>query len=213
MIQVLALIKRLATIDREAFCEHYENTHVHVAKPLLAHLDRYARHHIDEELYGEVDFDVVTSFGYPDKAALDAMFATLASDAALPILEDERNFMDKPANRFFEVSERIWTEGNEQDRSLFVFVARPGDMTRTECSRELVRDHWPALLASVSAPRYVIVRDGFPMADRPAPFDGVMQLSIGAEGEVRRFASTLTEKGYRVVAIRTRRFVTALSSI
>lgn len=213
MIQVLALIKRLATIDRKAFCDHYENTHIHVAKPLLQHLVRYVRHHIDDELHGEVDFDVVTSFGYPDKAALDAMFAMLASDAALPILADERNFMDKPANRFFEVSERVWTEGDEEDRSIFVFVARPEDMTRTECSRSLIRDHWPALLASVAAPRFAIVRDGFPMAGRPAPFDGAMQLSTGSEGEVRRFASTLAATGHRVVAIRTRRFVTTVPQV
>lgn len=208
MVKVLALIKRLPTIDRKSFCDHYENTHVEVARPLLRHLVRYARHHIEEDLYGDVDFDVITSFGYPDKAALDAMFATLASDAAQPILEDERRFMDKPANRFFEVSERVWKEGDEQDRSIFVFVARPQDMTRTECSRRLIRDDWPALVESIEKLRFAIVRDAFPMAERPVPFDGVMQLAVGGEAEVRSFASGLSEKGFRVVAVQTRRFVT-----
>jgi hypothetical protein len=208
MLKVLALIKRLPTLDREAFRDHYENTHVGVAKPLLRHLVRYARHHIEEELHGEVDFDVITSFGYADKPALDAMFAVLASDAAGPILEDEKRFMDKPANRFFEVSERVWKEGEEEDRSIFVFVARPPDMSRTECSRCLVRDHWPALLAGASDLRFAIVRDAFPMAGRPLSFDGGMQLSLDSGVDVRGFAETLSKKDFRVVAVQTRRFET-----
>jgi hypothetical protein len=195
MIKVLALIKRLPTVERKAFRDHYENQHVRVATPLLRHLVRYARHHVEEELFGDVDFDVVTSFGYPDKGALDAMFATLASDAAGPILEDERRFMDKPSNRFFEVSERV-------------FVARPPEETRTELSRRLVRDAWPALLERARGLRYAIVRDAFPMAGRPLAFDGAMQISVDSGVDVRGFASALSEQGTRVVAIRTRRFVT-----
>jgi uncharacterized protein (TIGR02118 family) len=210
MLKVLALIKRLPTLDRKAFREHYENRHVEVAKPLLRHLVRYARHHIEEELHGEVDFDVVTSLGYPDKPALDATFAMLASDVAEPILEDERRFMDKPANRFFEVSERVWKDGEEEDRSIFVFVARPPDMTRTSSSRSLLRDHWPALLAGATDLRFAIVRDAFPMADRPLVFDGVMQLCVDSGAEVREFSSALSEKGFRVVAVQTRRYATAV---
>jgi hypothetical protein len=212
MITVLALIKRLPALDRAAFRDHYENRHVAVAAPLLRHLVRYARYHVEAELHGRVDFDVVTSFGYPDKAALDAMFATLASDAAEPILEDERRFMDKPANRFFETSERVWpigeAAGEEGDRSIFVFVGRPPGMTRTECSRSLLRDHWPVLVEGVPELRRAIVRDAFPMAGRPLAFDGVMQLSSEGGADVRRFAAGLSEKGFRVAAIRTRRFVT-----
>jgi hypothetical protein len=208
MIKVLALIKRLPTVERKAFRDHYENQHVRVATPLLRHLVRYARHHVEEELFGDVDFDVVTSFGYPDKGALDAMFATLASDAAGPILEDERRFMDKPSNRFFEVSERVWTPGEEEDESIFVFVARPPEETRTELSRRLVRDAWPALLERARGLRYAIVRDAFPMAGRPLAFDGAMQISVDSGVDVRGFASALSEQGTRVVAIRTRRFVT-----
>ena len=208
MIKVLALIGRLPKIDRKAFCDHYENTHVKVAKPFLRHLVRYARNHIEEELFGKVDFDVISSFGYPDKAALDAMFAANASDEALPILEDERRFMDKPANRFFEVSERVWKDGDEEDRSIFVLVARPEGMTRTECSRRLLRDDWPALLESLPGLRFAIVRDAFSMAERPVPFDGILQVSVSGEADVRRFASGLSEKDFRVVAVRTRRYVT-----
>ncbi len=210
MITVLALIKRLPALGRSAFRDHYENRHVAVAAPLLRHLVRYARHHVEEEIHGQVDFDVVTSFGYPDKAALDGMFATLASDAALPILEDERRFMDKPANRFFETSERVWQAGEEGERSIFVFAARPPEMTRTECARTLLREHWPALVTGLPDLRQAIVRDAFPMANRPLAYDGVMQLSSDDGPGVRRFAATLSEKGFRVAAIRTRRFVTSL---
>ena len=212
MLKVLALIGRLPELERSAFREHYEERHVVVASPLLPHLVRYARHHIEEELVGQVDFDVVTSFGYRDQRAVEDMFATLAGPAADAILEDEKRFMDKPANRFFEVSERAWREGDEEDRSIFVLVARPPDMPRAECSRRLLRDHWPALLERASDLRFAIVRDAFPMAASPPPFDGLMQLSVSAEVDLRGFAAGLTEKGHRVVAVQTRRFVTPLPS-
>lgn len=214
MLRVLALIKRLPTIDRAAFREHYEERHVVVAKPLLRHLVRYARHHVLEELVGPIDFDVITSFGYADQSAVEGMFATLASDAAGPILEDERRFMDKAGNRFFEVSERPWLEagrqGEEEDRSTFVLVARPPDMSRTECSARLLRDHWPALLEKASDLRFAVVRDAFPMQGAPLPFDGLMQLAGDAGVDVDGFAKRLAREGFRVAAIRTRRYVTAL---
>lgn len=213
MLKVLALIKRLPHVDRRTFREHYEERHVVVAKPLLPHLVRYARHHIEEELVGPVDFDVVTSFGYRDQRAVDDMFATLAGPAAEAILEDEKRFMDKPSNRFFEVSERPWREGEEEERSIFVFVARPPEMPRAECSRRLLRDHWPALLERVPDLRFAIVRDAFPMGASPPPFDGLMQLSVSPGIDLRGFAAGLGEKGYRVVAVQTRRFVTALPAV
>ncbi len=212
MLKVLALIKRLPELERSAFREHYEERHVVVAKPLLEHLVRYARYHIEEELIGQVDFDVVTSFGYRDQRAVEGMFATLAGPAADAILEDEKRFMDKPANRFFEVSERPWREGEEEDRSIFVFVARPPEMPRAECSRRLLRDHWPALLERATDLRFAIVRDAFPMQNTPLPFDGLMQLSVSAGVDLRGFAAGLSEQGYRVVAVQTRRFVTPLPS-
>lgn len=214
MLRVLALIRRLPTIDRAAFREHYEERHVVVAKPLLRHLVRYARHHVDEELVGPIDFDVITSFGYPDQAALEGMFAVLASDAAGPILEDERRFMDKPSNRFFEVSERPWPleggQGEEPERSLFVLVARPPAMSRAECSARLLRDHWPALLEKASGLRFAVVRDAFPMRGAPLPYDGLLQLDADARVDVHGFAKRLEREGFRVAAIRTRRYVTAL---
>lgn len=214
MLRVLALIRRLPTIDRKAFREHYEERHVVVARPLLRHLVRYARHHVEEELVGAIDFDVITSFGYPDLAAVEGMFATLASEAAGPILEDERRFMDKPGNRFFEVSERPWPlasgQGAEEDRSTFVLVARPPAMSQAECSSRLLRDVWPALLEKTSAPRFAVVRDAFPMRGAPLPYDGLMQLA-GDEGiDFRGFANRMERDGFRVAAIRTRRFETKL---
>ncbi len=210
MLKVLALIRRLPQLERRAFREHYEERHVVVASPLLPQLVRYARHHIEEELFGEVDFDVVTAFGYRDQRAVEDMFATLAGPAADAILEDEKRFMDKPSNRFFEVSERPWREGDEEERSIFVFVARPPEMPRAECSRRLLRDHWPALFARASDLRFAIVRDAFPMGAAPPPFDGLMQLSLASGADLKGFAAGLTGQGYRVVAVQTRRFVTVL---
>lgn len=210
MPKVLALIRRLPTIDRKAFRDHYEQCHVVVAKPLLVHLVRYARHHVEEEVVGPVDFDVVTAFQYPDREAIAGMFATLSGPAAEPILADERRFMDKPSNRFFEVSERPWKPGEEEERSLFVFVARPPGMTRAEHATRMLRDHWPSLLEQAAGLRFAILRDAFGMQGNPAPFDGLIQLA-GEEGiDVRRFAARLGESGHRVVAVRTRRFLTPL---
>jgi len=210
MLNVLALIKKLPTIDREAFRRHYEEVHVGVAKPLLRHLARYARHHVEADLVGPVEFDCVTYFGYPDQAAVEGLFATLASAEGAPIFEDEKNFMDKLANRFFEASQRDWIAGDEEDRSIFVFVARPPEMPRAECSRRLIRDHWPALLAPASDVRFAIVRDAFPLRDTPPPFDGAMQLSLSEKLDLDGWSAGLRDAGYRVAAVRTRRYVTAL---
>ena len=142
------------------------------------------------------------------------MFATLASDAAGPILEDERRFMDKPANRFFEVSKRPWPldcdQSDEPERSLFVLVARPAAMSRAECSARLLRDHWPALLEKAPGLRFAVVRDAFPMRGAPLPFDGLMQLDADARVDVHGFAKRLEGEGFRVAAIRTRTHRTAL---
>lgn len=223
MVNVLALIRRLPALDRRAFREHYEERHVVVARPLLRHLARYTRHHVEEELVGSVDFDVITAFGYPDESAVEGMFAMLASDAAGPILEDERRFMDKPGNRFFQVSERAWQSdgaasgdgagefgGEEEERSTFVLVARPPAMSRAECAARLLRDHWPALLAGAADARAVRLRDGFAMRGVAPAFDGVLQFAGGARIDFARFAKELEREGYRVVAIRTRRYETTL---
>jgi uncharacterized protein (TIGR02118 family) len=220
MLKVLALIKKRPDLSRQAFREHYEERHVPIAKPLLAHLVWYARHHIEEDLHGRVDFDVVTAFGYPSPQAVSDLFVTLSSEAGQAIHEDERNFMEKGSNRFFEVSERPWQAdeagtksrtqraNEEEERSIFVFVARPPAMAREECSRRLLRDHWPALLDGLEPLRFATVRDAFPMNEVPAPFDGMMQVPDDTKLDLPRFAAKLEREGYRVAAIRTQRFVT-----
>jgi len=212
MPKVLALIKKLPNLDRDAFRRHYEEVHVGVARPLLRHLVRYARHHVEEDLFGDVGFDVLTAFQYPDLAAVEATFAFLASDAAAPIFEDERNFMEKVANRFCEVSERAWSgEGDPVDaqgRSVFVLVSRPPEVSRAECSRRLLRDHWPALLDPTTGAGPASVRDAFPMRGAPPPFDGALQVSAAVPLDLKRWAEALEREGFGVVAVRTQRCVT-----
>lgn len=212
MPRVMALIKRLPTLDRDAFRAHYEERHTVVARPLLRHLVEYARHHVEAELVGPIGFDVLTAFRYRSPDSIGEMFATLASEAAAPILEDERRFMDKPANRFFQVSQRTWSEGAsaEPTCSLFVLVSRPPAMSRSECAGRMLQDHWPALLAGVPDSAFALVRDAFPMRGVPPPCDGLLQLAADAEVDVRGFAKRLGAEGYRVVAVRTRKFETAL---
>jgi uncharacterized protein (TIGR02118 family) len=105
MIRVLAFIRRLPGVSRDAFRTHYEEIHVPIALPFLTGTSGYVRHHIREELYGKADFDCMTRFEYPDAAVVRAVFERIEGPQAEAIRRDERTFMDKPAIVFFPVEE------------------------------------------------------------------------------------------------------------
>lgn len=213
MFPILALIKKLPSISRDSFRHYYESNHTPLALPLLDGIDRYVRYHIDEDLLGRVGFDVVTALWYRDEQAADRLFARLDGPEGRPIRADELRFMDKPANRFFPVVERIWHEGAEGDRSTFVFARHPEGMPRTEALREIESDHWPRLFADAPTLGLSLQRDGFAMADREPPFDSVMQLDSSIDaGVLAEWADPLERTGWQVVAIRTTRYEADLSS-
>jgi uncharacterized protein (TIGR02118 family) len=214
MIKTLSLIKRLPALDRAAFREHYESCHAPLALPHLTGLMRYVRYHLEDVLLGEVPadvpFDVISAFWYRDERATKAIFDMLSSEAGKAILEDEQKFMDKPANRFFPVSERPWRAGEEGDDHVFVFVARPKGMKRYDCSRQLTDTHWPALIDALHGVEFALLRDAFPMEGAPELWDGIMQVRAeGLEG-LGQFGEEMTREGFRVAAVKTRRFETAL---
>ena len=62
MIRTLSLIKRRPDIERAAFREHYETVHAPLALPHMEGLVRYVRYHLEDELLGDVGFDVVSAF-------------------------------------------------------------------------------------------------------------------------------------------------------
>ena len=210
MIRTIALIKRLPELDRDAFREHYETRHAPLALPYLDGLQRYVRYHVEADLFGEVGFDVITAFWYRDKAAVDRTLAFLEGDGGAEIRADELRFMDKKANRFFPVSERLLLPGEEGDDSLFVSLKRPQEMSRFECSKIFVRDHWPRLRGVLDAPGFALLRDAFPMAGRPTPCDALLQVRANSDRGLERWARSLEAEGYRVHAVRTRRLETKL---
>lgn len=211
MIRTIALIKRLPQLDRDAFRTHYETRHAPLALPHLEGLERYLRDHVENELYGDVGFDVVSAFWYRDQAAIDRILALLESEAGAAIRADELRFMDTKANRFFPVSERLLLPGDEGDRHLVVVVRRPEAMSRFECSKIFVRDHWPRLRDALDAPSFALLRDAFPMAGSPPPCDLVLQVRAGSPRGLERWAKSLETEGYGVVAVETRRFESLLA--
>lgn len=212
MIKTLALIKRLPGSSRDAFREHYETVHVPLALPLLDGLERYVRYHVHANRFGDFAFDVLTAFWYRDRAATDSVFSRLASAEGEAILADELTFMDKPANRFFAVSQRSWLPGEEGDEHVFVIISRPEDMSRFDASSNLTNRHWPRLLDRVEEPSFALLRDFFPMQGDQITFDSIMQIGASGYAGLEEWSKSLEDEGYRVCAVETRRFETRLDA-
>jgi uncharacterized protein (TIGR02118 family) len=220
MIKTLSFLKRRPDLSRDAFREHYESTHVPLALPLLEGLRRYVRYHVEEECYGELGFDVLTYFGYADQQATQAVFRKMAGPEGRPILADELEFMDKPANRFMTVSERrlAGSADEESEQALFVLVKWPASKTRFDASARMLREHLAKLGLGDGSREpeisFALLRDGFPVEgggpDRTLPFDQVLQLCGARESAVRDWAQSLEDEGDRVAVVRTKRFETDL---
>ncbi len=208
MIRTLALIKRRADLDRDAFREHYEGTHVPLARPLLSGLVRYVRYHVMAEPLGELGHDVLTAFWYRDADAAGRVLEVMNGEAGRAVREDELTFMEKSANNFFSVSERRLVEGEEGDEHLFVLVRRPPDVTRFDASTRLVRDHWPRLLAGFGAVDFALLRDAFPVDGRSPLWDAVLQVRAAAYPGLEDWVASMRGAGHGVGVARTRAFET-----
>ncbi|MCP4905220.1 MAG: EthD domain-containing protein [bacterium] len=217
MIKTLALLKRRPDLDRAAFRHHYETTHAPLALPLMTGLVRYVRYHLEEDLLGEVGFDVVSAFWYRDARAVATSMEALAGEAGKPILADELEFMDKPKNTFFPVSERSWVEGEEGDETVFVLVKKPAQMSRYDCSARLLADHWPKLLEGFEGVEFAFLRETFPLRSNPPAeavelrYNAVLQVRVAQVGGIEDWATELESVGFGVAAVRARRFETQLA--
>jgi uncharacterized protein (TIGR02118 family) len=222
VIKTLSLIKRRPDIERDVFRNHYETSHAPLALPLMDGLVRYVRYQHDEDLLGEVGFDVLTGFWYRDAESISAIMETLKGEAGKPILEDELKFMDKAANTFFNVSERMLLEGEEEDEHVFVLVRKPNGLSRYDCSAELFDEHWPKLLGGFEDLSFAFLREAFPVRqDSSGPdaepvsveprYNAVLQVRATRYSGLERWAEGLAGLGYEVAAVRTRRFETDLS--
>lgn len=212
MIKTLSLLKRRPDLDRAAFRAHYESTHAPLALPLMTGLVRYVRYHIEEDLRGAVGFDVLSGFWYRDAEAVAAMMERLQGEEGEAILADELEFMDKPGNTFFPVSERTLVAGEEGDSHVFVLVAKPEAMSRYDCSVQLVGEHFPKLFDGLGEVGFALLRDAFPQEDRPLPYNAVLQIRALNDSGLGPWADSLEEQGFGVVGVRTRRFETDLAA-
>ena len=217
MIKTLSLIKRRPDLDRAEFRNHYEARHAPLALPHMKGLMRYVRYHIEEDLVGEVGFDVLSAFWYRDAESIAAMMEVLGGEAGKPILADELEFMDKPANVFFPVSESWLLNGEEGESQLFVLVGKPETVSRYDCSVRLLRELFPELLERFDSAEFALVRDAFPLDPgenddagraKSLPWNAVLQVRAKNYAGLEEWAGRAIEEGYRVVAVRARRFET-----
>ena len=214
MIKTLSLIKRRPDISRDQFREHYETVHAPLALPHMTGLVRYVRYHVDEEFEGQsgdgVGFDVLSGFWYRDAESTAQMMETLQGEAGKPILADELTFMDKPANTFFPVSERMLVAGDEGDEHLWVLIRKPDAMSRYDASARLADVYLPKLLERIEGVGFALLRDAFPVDGGELRHNGILQIRAEHAGGLEAWSLGMRESGYVVTAVRTTRHETDL---
>ena len=201
MIRVLAFIRRLPGVSRDAFRTHYEEIHVPIALPFLTGTSGYVRHHIREELYGKADFDCMTRFEYPDAAVVRAVFERTEGPQAEAIRRDERTFMDKPAIVFFPVEEAGGSGDEPSDAvRLLVCVRRPRAEDAGRFRARFLEDHLPALRAALLLPHATRPQFALPGAAQSRGFDAVVEIAAAGAGEIASWARALEAEGAQVIA-------------
>ncbi len=213
MIEGLALARRSEELDRKAFREHVETVLAPLVGQRLDALSRFVRYHVESERVGRPGFDVVASFGLRDPVASGRFFEAPGGEAGAALRAEAESVVDASATRSMAVSRRLWLAGSEGDESLFVVVARPEGMLRSEASARLARDHWPRLLASFEEPSFALLREAFPLADAPPPCDALMQVGAVGFGGLERWSRAVEAEGFAVVAVTTQRFETSLGAV
>ena len=205
MIRVLAFIRRLPGVSRDAFRSHYEGIHVPTALPSLAGISGYLRYHLREEIHGAPDFDCMTRFEYPDAAAARATFERTEGPEGDAIRRDERTFMDKPAIVFFPVEEGpSWEAVTPRARPahLLVCVKRPQGEDRDRFRARFEAAHLPALRSAVLDAVWCRPQWALTGLAEGASFDAVTELGAAGAGDLPRWARSLEAEGARVIAVR-----------
>lgn len=111
--KAIALLKRRADLEPQAFIDYYETRHAPLILSLLPGIIEYRRNYADfagafaSPGAAPFDFDVVTELWFADRAAYDRAMAVAARpDIAARIAEDEAHFLDREKTRMFLVEER-----------------------------------------------------------------------------------------------------------
>lgn len=113
MIKAIALLARKPELTHAEFVDYYENNHAKLIRRLLPQIVDYRRNYLDRSTAlrapaaADPDFDVVSEFTFPDRAAYDEMLATHARpEVAAAIEADEANFLDRSRTRMYVVDTR-----------------------------------------------------------------------------------------------------------
>ena len=105
MIKVVMMVSRRGDLGFEAFRDHYERTHVPLARAKFRYLRRYVRNYLPPVEGREAPpCDCITELWFDDMDALRAQFAETRGDPEIEA--DEQAFMDKTRTRSFVVDER-----------------------------------------------------------------------------------------------------------
>ena len=201
-MKTLALIARRKDIDRAEFRDHYEEIHAPLAvRTLLEGTKRYVRHHLREELFGRAEFDVVTGFWYRDAAAAIEIMRRTETPVGDAIRRDELTFMDKPANTFFAVNERIVHGGEDRSAGLaaVALVRRPSGQDLAHFVETYEKDAVPALLDAARSPAWCLQNRAQRFGSAEPAFDVVTQIHAAAGAGLAKWAQAIAASGASVV--------------
>jgi hypothetical protein len=203
-MKTLALIARRPDLSRAEFRDHYEEVHAPLAvRTLLEGTTRYVRHHLRDPLFGSPAFDVVTAFWYRDAAAAGEIMRLTETPAGEAIRRDELTFMDKPANTFFAVTERVVRGAEDRHAALaaIALVRRPAGDDAARFVESYEKEQVPRLLDATRAPAWCLENRALRFGAADPAFDAVTQLHAAADVGLAQWAKELAATGASVVLV------------
>ncbi|MDA1076985.1 MAG: EthD domain-containing protein [Proteobacteria bacterium] len=109
MPKLIALIKALPGMNRQAFIEHYETCHAPLVRRLLPMIGDYRRSYVTDH-FGQPDnplgYDVMTELWFANDQDLAAFYTVIRQQEVLAqIRADEAHFLISDATRMIAVEE------------------------------------------------------------------------------------------------------------
>jgi len=203
-MKTLALVVRRPDHTRQAFRDHYEDIHAPLAmQTVMEGATRYVRYHVESEIHGSPEFDVVTAFQFRNPQAAAALMERLASEQGKPIIADEATFMDREKNSFFVVEEHPvhGLEDRAAGLSVAVLVRGPADEERKGFLERYESEFLPQLLDATREPAWCLQNRAQPMGRAPLPFDAVTQLHAKGDASLGAWAEALEATGARALVL------------
>jgi uncharacterized protein (TIGR02118 family) len=119
MIKVMAMMKRKPGITPEEFARYWFEEHAPLGFDLLPddiHVRGYVQNYtIRNPGDHEPEFDGLVEFVLDDMDAFQRWLAFFMSDAAEPMRDDEKNFMDSDTIKVLVMQERVVVERHSAD--------------------------------------------------------------------------------------------------